>query len=245
MPDISSLTLDVFEQGGDATFFDTNSYNPSPNRTIILVACGIGLVSPPPVVPTVVGNGLAWSLVHSLLHDFDGVDRVRLSVFRGLSSSPTVGTTRVAYAATQFRQAITVIEFSNTDIGNLGANAIVGSPVSAKFLESAGLNPSVVPPAGENSANSHLGILGYAEPNPGITPGIGWSPLENNPTTEGMGHFLQFSQVVLPLVDFNLTSDPELGIISIELRNATPAGGPGEPQIIGRPSFIQGNLITP
>jgi len=246
MADIQALVLDVREFGGNATFFDTNSYSPSPNKTIILVCNGINNpLTPPLVIPTVVGNGVSWSLVASITTDFAGVDRDRLSVFRGIATSPTVGTTRVAYASLVLRQATTVIEFSNTDIGNLGANAIVGTPESAKFIAAQGLNPLVNNPAGDNPANSQLGILSFAAPNPGITPGIGFSPLVNNPTLEGGGHFVQMSQIVLTPCDFNLTSDPELGIISVELRNATPAAGAAEPQVIGRPSFIKGNLITP
>ena len=246
MADIVALTLNKVSQGSDATFFDTGSFTPAPNKTILLFCQGVGSVPPPAVViPTVSGNGLPWSLVATQPYDWAGVDRARLSVFRGVSASPTFGTTRVSYARLHFRHAITVIQFSNTDIGNLGANAIVGSPVSAKFAPSAGLNPSVTNPPGENAANSVIGVLGSEEPDPGIVPGIGFIILELNPGAEGGGgHFIEMSQVVLTPTDFNVTSDPNLALISIELRNATPAGGPGEPQIIGRPSFISGNLIT-
>lgn len=251
MADITTLILDTRQQGSNATFWDTNIYTPSPNKTIILICNGVNNpVTPPPIIPLVVGNGLAWTLVHTQLLDFDGfVDRDRLSVFRGISSSPTLGTTRVSYASLSLRQSITVLEFSNTDIGNFGADAIVGTPESAKFVASSGLNPSVANPLGDNPANFHLGILAYAQtsPNnsPGVSPGIGFSPLVNVPMSEGGGHFTQKSQRVLSPCDFNVTSDPELGIISIELRNATPAAEAGEPQIIGRPSVISGNLITP
>lgn len=246
MPDIVALTLDKVSTGGDASFFDTGTFIPGPNRTILLFCQGVGQVSPPPVIPTVVGNGLPWTPVATQLYDFGGTDRGRLSVFRGVTISPSLGTTRVSYAATHFRHAITVIEFSNTDIGNLGANAIVGTPAQAKFASGAGNNPSLALPAGENSANSVIGVLGSEDPDPGVTPGIGFIILESNPGAEqGGGHFIEMSQVVLTTVDFNVTADPAFGMIAFELRNATPAGGPGQPQVIGRPSFIQGNLITP
>jgi len=246
MPDIVALTLDKVARGGDATNFNTDSFSPAPNRTILLFCQGVGLVSPPPIIPIVTGNGLPWTIVATRLYDFAGVDRARLSVFRGVSASPTAGTTNVAYAATQFRQAITVIEFSNTDIGNLGANAIVGSPPSLKIASGGGLNPSVTLPAGEDPANSVIGVLGSAEPDPGVNPGIGFIILEKNPGAEqGGGHFIEFSQVVLTTVDFNISADPDLAIMGIELRNATPAPVGPEPQIVGRPAFLSGNLITP
>lgn len=246
MPDIVALTLDKVSQGGDATNFNTGTFQPNPNRTVLLFCQGIGQVSPPPIIPIVSGNGLPWTPVATQLYDFDGTDRSRLSVFRGLSSNPSLGVTNVAYGVTNFRHAITVIEFTNTDIGNLGANAIVGTPGQAKFASGSGLNPSVSIPAGENSANSVIGVLGSEDPDPGVNPGIGFIILELNPGAEqGGGHFIEMSQVVLTTVDFNVSADPAFGMIGIELRNATPAGGPGQPQVIGRPSFIQGNLITP
>ena len=247
MPDIVALTLDKVSQGGDATFFDTGTFQPSPNRTVLLFCQGIGSVPPPVVIlPTVVGNGLPWTLVASQLYDFANVDRGRLSVFRGLSASPTLGTTRVSYNRLHFRHAITVIEFTNTDLGNLGANAVVGTPGQSKIAAGSGLNPSIAQAAGENSANSLIGVLGSEDPDPGVNPGLGFIILEKNPGAEqGGGHFIEMSQVVLTTVDFLVSADPDFALIGIELRNATPAAGPGEPQVIGRPSFISGNLITP
>lgn len=247
MSDIVALTLDKVSKGGDSTFFDTGTFQASPNRTVLLFCQGVGSVPPPvPIIPIVNGNGLPWSLVGTQLYDWAGVDRARLSVFRGVSASPTLGTTRVSYNRTHFRQAITVIEFSNTDIGNLGANAIVGTPGSSKIAVGSGLNPSIAQAAGENSANSLIGVLASRDPDPAVNPGIGFIILEKNPgVEEGGGHFIEMSQVVLTTTDFLVSSDPEFAIMGIELRNATPAGGPGEPQVIGRPSFIQGNLITP
>lgn len=245
MSDIVALLLDVREQGGDQFFYDTNIYTPPVNKTVILVTNGVQVdLTPPPVIPTVVGNGVSWSLVASLVYEHGGVDRARLSVFRGLASSPTTGTTRVSYPLRMLRQSITIFSFSQTDIGNLGANAIVGTPAQVEIASSSGLNPSLAVPVGEDSANSQIGILGYAEPNMGITPGIGFVTLQNNPTTEGGGHYLEMSQVVLPNVDFNVTGDPTFVIVALELRNATPAAPEAAGQVLGRPAFLAGNLIT-
>lgn len=245
MGDIIPILLDFRETGGDSTFFDTNAYTPPINNTVVLVCNGIGLVSPPPIIPTVVGNGVSWSLVATQLYAHGGADRARLSVYRGLASSPTLGTTRVSYAATQFRQSITVFQFTQTDIGNLGANAIVGTPAKVEIAASSGFNPSLAVPVGEDPANSQVGFLGYSDPNPGITPGIGFVTLQNNPTIEGGGHYLEMSQIVLPAVDFNVTTEaPTFAIIAVELRNATPAAPGAAAQVSGRPAFLAGNLIN-
>lgn len=247
MPDIVALTLNKVSSGSDSSFWDTGTFQASPNKTVLLFCNGIGSSPPPdPIIPTVSGNGMPWSLVATQLYDFAEVDRGRLSVFRGVSDSPTLGTTRVSYNRTWFRHAITVIEFSNTDIGNLGANAIVGSPVSVKIADGAGLNPSVTNPAGEDPANSVIGVLASEDPDPAVNPGIGFIILEKNPGVEqGGGHFIEMSQVVLTPTDFLVSADREFAMMAIELRNATPAPPPGAPQILGRPAFVSGNLITP
>ena len=254
MGDIVATVLvehDALEAAGNATFADTPSYNPQANKTAILIVNGLNNpVTPPPVVPTVVGNGMSWSLVASLTYFHATSDRAILAVFRGLSSTPTVGTTRVAFPTLFLRMAISIVQYSNTDIGNLGANAIVGTPGEIEIAASSGPNPSLAVPAGEDPANSLIGILGWSNPNPGITPGIGFSEIVNLPTVEagdtgGGGHYVQMSQVVRTPCDFNVTSQPTFVIVPIELRNATPSPPPGAPQILGRPAFVSGNLITP
>jgi hypothetical protein len=144
--------------------------------------------------------------------------------------------------------SISVVAYSNTDIGNLGANAIVGTPGEVEIAASSGSNPGLAAPAGEDSENSQIGILGYSNPNPGITPGIGFSTIVNVPTVEagdtgGGGHYIQMSQNVRTLCDFNVTSQPTFVIIPIELRNANPFAE-GVSPAVGGSAFIAGNLIT-
>lgn len=245
MSQINAVLLDFRELGGDASFFDTNSYSPAANQTVILVTSGVGQVSPVPIIPGVSGNGLTWSLVASQQFDWAGVNRGRVTVYRGLSAAPSVGVTRVQYASTLFQQAITVFQFTQTDIGNLGANAIVGTPVQVKEPTGSGTNPSLNVPAGEDSENAQIGIFAYSDPSMLIIPGIGFVTLKNNPTGEGGGHYTEMSQIVLDPVDFILNNDTAVrAMIAIELRNATPSGAAAGAQAGGRPSFVTGNLIT-
>ena len=247
MPPINGFLLDSKENGTNSSFYDTDSYSPGANRTIILCTTGIANIAPP-VIPGVSGNGLVWSLVLSQLYDFGGVDRSRLTVYRGLSSTPTVGVTRVQYAGLQLRQQILVFQFDNTDIGNLGANAIVGSPVSKKENTGLGLNPSVTMPAAEDQANATLGIIATGNPVPLVVPGIGFILLGSAitaPTQDG-GNFAEFSTVPKVTVDWNLGNNTaEKALAGIELRNVLPSGAPAPAQVLGRPGFVSGNLITP
>ncbi len=246
MPEITGILLDSKENGTNASFYDTDSYLPSANKTIILCTTGIANVAPP-AIPGVSGNGVTWSLVLSQLYDFGGVDRSILTVYRGLTSTPSVGVTRVQYAGLQLRQQILVFQFNNTDIGNLGADAIVGSPVSKKENTGLGLNPSVTMPAAGSPANATLGVLGMGDPVPLVVPGIGFILLGSaiTPPTQVGGIFAEFSSIPKVTVDWNLGNDTaDKALAGIELRNATPAAPPAGPQQFGRPAFISGNLIT-
>jgi hypothetical protein len=241
---------DALDAAGNATFGLTTSYSPEASKTVILIVNGLNNpTSPPPAVPVVTGNGLSWSLVASLPYFHAGVDRGGLFVFRGLSATPTIGTTRVQFSTLFLRMSITVIQFTNTDIGNLGANAIVGIPGEVEIASSSGPNPGLAAPVGEDVANSQIGILGYSDPNTGVTPGIGFSTIANVPTAEagdtgGGGHYTQMSQNVRTLVDFNVSSQPTFVIVTLELRNSTPGPPEAAAQITGRPAFLSGNLIT-
>lgn len=248
MADIVASVLEVFQSGSDSFTYVTGSISPAANRTVLLITNGVQVdVTPAPIIPIVSGV-LPWSLVASELYEHAGVDRARISVFRGVGASPTPGTVSVNFGPRRMlRQAITIIEFTNTDIGNLGANAIVGTPGQIEIALGSGLNPSLAQAAGEDAANSLIGVLGYAENSPGINPGIGFITLQNNsindPSASG-GNYTEMSQVVLSDVDFNVSGDPTFVIFGIELRNATPSPPPAGPQQFGRPAFISGNLIT-
>lgn len=245
MPDIIPLLLTADEKGSDSGFIDTSVYTPEPNKTVLLFAYGLQLnVSPANPIPGVSGNNLTWVLVASQLFAHGGVDRARLTVYRAVGPAPTQGVTQVGYSTVQLRHAVTIFQFSNTDIGNLGGDAIVGTPPQEQD-DPGTLSPSIVLPAPEDLANSTLGILAYGNPNPQIVPGVGITVLENNPTGEGGGVQVQFTQAPVTLMDWTLSGIADAQAqIGIELRNATPAPAGAGPQVQGRPSFLSGNLIT-
>ena len=246
MADIAALLLDSVDRGGDSTFFDTDAFTPGANKTVLFISMGIGSVPPPdPIIPIVTnGNGIAYSHVATQRFDWSGVNRGIVNVFRGVATSPTLGTSRVSYVRTFFRQAMMVLEFSNTDIGNLGENA-VAAEATKKLPDGDGLNPFITMPAGSDPANSSLGIIAYAGgPNPGINPGQGFILLNRQENFEGGVVVIEMSQTVKTNVDFLVGSDPVGAIIGIELVNAIPAPPPAGPQQLGRPAFISGNLIT-
>jgi hypothetical protein len=244
MADIVPLLLSANESGSDSTFWDTNVFTPSANKTILLFTSGVqAAVSPPPNIPNIEDVRMTWVLVASQLFTFSAfLDRARLSCYRAIDESPSSGFTRITYNATQLRQAMIVYEFSNTDLGNLGANAIVQVTQGEDAIDTVG--PSIgLAPAG-SPANSTLGVLAYDEPNVGVLPGAGIFQLTNQPTGEGGGTQVQMTQQPITLMSWILSSGRTTAQMGIELRNVTPAPPPAGPQQFGRPAFISGNLIT-
>lgn len=248
MADIIPLELSFNQTGSDASFHDSLTYTPPANKLIILVDYQVQLLTtPPPTVPGVSGNGVSWTPILTQLFDHGGVDRALITVYRGLTSSPTSGETRTSYSRNFLRCAKTIFQFSNVDIGSLGADAIVQTK-QAKILADVTQNPSVtLDNPEEDQANSVLGICGYGETdvavNPGVVQGLGFELLRNNPTTETGGQAMEFRQRVQQLVDWNMSAaDFDWAPIAIELRNAIPFVE-GVAPAVGGSAFIDGNLI--
>jgi len=252
MPEIIPLELTFNESGGDATFHDSLDYTPPANKLILFFEYVVQVpLTPPPTIPLVVGNGVTWVLAATQLFDHGGTDRARLSIFRGLATAPTFGKTRTSYAQSQLRFAKTIYQFSNVDIGAAGANAIVQVKNGPKIAQNVTSTPSVtLDNPGEDVANSSVGILAYGDTdtarNPLLVPGLGWAFLRNNPTAETGGQAVMFRQQVTELNDWSAEdSGYDWAPMALELRNAVPGPPPPAEQILGRPAFLTGNLITP
>lgn len=246
MADITFIILNSNEGGSDTGTWFTDEYTPGANKNILLVTytLQIALAPPAPIIPVVSGNNLTWVTVASQLFAHAGVDRARLSVFQAVGPAPITGQTQISYNRSTLRHATTVLEWGNTDIGNLGANFIVGTPPQNQD-DPGTFSPSIILPAAEDPANSSVGILAYGNPNPGITPGVGITPIDVNPTSEGGGIQIQWTQQPVTLMDWTLSNEADAQAqIGLELRNAIPAPPPAGPQQFGRPAFISGNLIT-
>jgi len=251
MADIVVSVLDVRQDGGDAAFHLSNSYSPPANQTVLLVTYCVQLaLTPPPVVPIITGNSVTWVSIFSQLFGHGGTDRARVSVFRMVDSAPATGQTRVQYTTTQLRFATTILGLTQTDIGNLGANAIVQFK-STKIAQNVTTTPSITldNPAAQSN-NSVIGICGYGDTdlaqNPAVVAGPGFNLIQNNPTTETGGQAIEFKQQLQQLVDWQMNlADFDWAPMALEIQNVEAPPDPDAPQVIGRPSFISGNLITP
>lgn len=250
MSDISVRVIDDREQGGDSAFYDSNIYTPPPNRIVIALNYVIQIAVEAVPTPTVSGNGLSWTNLIHRTFDHAGVDRGAVTVSLGLGGSPTNGRTRVSYPQTQLRNAMTLIECVNVDISSGGVNA-VPQIKGAKIAAGVTTTPSITLDNPASQANNAvIGICGYGHPtaiNPAVAPGLGFSFILNNPTIETGGQASMFRGILQQLCDWDNGVDNTFAWcpIALELKNAEAPPDPDAPQVIGRPSFIQGNLITP
>lgn len=109
----------------DAALFDTAVVSPNANRAIYAIvqsAAGAG-----PNVPATTGNGITYTQERSVTFGTR-----RLTVFRGMSASPTSTAIRFDWTAqTQTSAVWQVVECSNVDTGGTNASAATAQSASA------------------------------------------------------------------------------------------------------------------
>lgn len=249
MGDIAVNLIESREQGGDSAFFDSNIYVPPTNRIVLAINYTVQIAVSPVAAPVVSGNNLTWSLVHHQTFDHAGVDRGSLTIHRGLGAAPTSARTRATYSLSQLRNAMTILEGVNVDISALGVNAVVQTK-GLKIADGVTLAPAVtLDDAAAKSNNSVLGLLGFGSlvggENPTLNNGIGFNIVAQTNTTEGGGNAAEFRGPFQQLTDWTASGGTfAWGVVALELNNADDPPDPAAPQVIGRPAFVTGNLIT-
>jgi len=249
MGDIAVNLIESRQQGGDSAFFDSNIYTPPASRMVYVVNYTVQLAVSPVLVPTITGNNMTWALVIHQTFDHAGTDRGSLTIHRGLGASPTSARTRATYPLTQLRNAMTILEGVNVDTSFSGVDSVVQSK-GVKIPDGTTLTPSVTldNPASQSN-NSVLGLLGFGSlvggANPSLNNGPGFNIVAQTNTAEGGGNAAEFRGPFQQLTDWVGTDvDFAWGVVALELKNAETPPDPDAPQVIGRPSFISGNLIT-
>lgn len=248
MGDIAVNVIDSRQQGGDSSFFDSNIYTPPANRMVYIVNYTVQIAVSPVLTPVVSGNGLAWALVFHQTFDHAGTDRGSLTVHRGFGASPTSARTRITYLASQLRNAMTILEGVNVDTSFSGVNSVAQFK-SGKIADVTTDTPGITldNPASQSN-NAVLGLVAWGDligNNPLMTNGVGFNILLQNSTVEGGGQAVEFRGPFQQLADWSSSSDAfAWGVAAMELKNAETPPDPDAPQVIGRPSFISGNLIT-
>jgi len=249
MGDIAVNLIESRQQGGDSSFFDSNIYTPPANRMVYAINYSVQIAVSPVLIPGVTGNGLTWDLVLHQTFDHAGTDRGSLTIHRTVGASPTSARTRITYQASQLRNAMTILEGVNVATQFSGVESVVQTK-SLKIADGTTLLPSVTldDPASQSN-NSVLGVLAWGSlvggANPSLANGVGFTIVAQTNTAEGGGNAAEFRGPFQQLTDW-IANDVDFawGVAALELKNAETPPDPDAPQVIGRPSFISGNLIT-
>lgn len=112
--------------GSTATSFTTASVSPSGDRlTVVSVHAYRSTGSTAPSAPSVTGNGITYSLIHTQDVDNAGTDRATVFVYTGVAS--TAGVITVSFGAITMTRCVWVVDQSDANVvttGN-GADAVL------------------------------------------------------------------------------------------------------------------------
>jgi hypothetical protein len=140
---------------GTAASVNTASITPQSDTLILVSVSSVNSVSTTPNIPTVTGCGMTWTQVNTINQNTVN-QRIRITLFRGVSASPSTGVLTIDYAGqAQLATDASVNKFVNTDItGTNAANAIVQTQTGSITT---GTTLNVTLGAFANAANATFG----------------------------------------------------------------------------------------
>lgn len=219
---VIATSLTSGEGGTGITSANTASISPTPNR-LVLVAVGSKRDTTTPDTPTVSGAGMTWTQVATIAKT--DAQRMRTTLFRGLSNSPSPGALTISYGSqVQERLTWVVTEFANVvPTGTNGADAIVQA-VTAQTSGSGTTETSslsITLAALAKASNATYGTVNIL--NGAITPGSGYTEIAEADSAE-TNHQSQYKIIGSTTVDWSWTSAYGVGI-AVELNEAAGGGG--------------------
>lgn len=185
---ITATNLTMTRFGGSQTSFATSSISPSANKLILVTVVTYGGT---PATPSgVSGNGITYALIRSATYG-QFTDSV-ISVWRGMSASPSSGAVTVTWSASTSRQAIAVDQLDGIDTGGSnGSAAIVQSANASESSTAVTLFDALTLAAFGSASNGTFAAIGF-DPNSGraaVTPEASWTELadifQNNSSDNG------------------------------------------------------------
>jgi len=166
-------------QGSSTTFapsYTTAAFTPVANRLNLIWVTNTKATTPD--TPTLVGNGLTWVQVATVLWGTTGTPTARTTLFRAMGASPTNGSITISFGGvSQNGCAWDLVDFSGVDqTGANGSGAVVQAVTgAANGAGIGGLSISLAPLS--YSGNATAGGFSNAVNNAtSITPGSGYSP---------------------------------------------------------------------
>jgi hypothetical protein len=183
-PPSGEITHSLLTSGTDlanSKNYTTASISPAPNTlvTISVLTRSNGSTS-----PTVSGGGMSsWSQVATV--EFDKVSSPirRLSIFRAMSASPGSGPITFSYTSKANNVEWIVSQWSGVETSGANGAGAIGQAGSARADNVGGLSVSLAPFGSAN--NAALGAFGVNSRTAAITPGAGFTEIDEQPADEG------------------------------------------------------------
>jgi invasin-like protein/calcineurin-like phosphoesterase family protein len=195
--------------------YTTAAIAPAPN-TLVTIAL-LSHRATATISPTVSGGGMAsWTLVASVDFDTLNLPHRRLSIYRAMSASPGSGPLTFSYSSQVSNVEWIVSQWAGVETSGVnGAGAIVQS---GSNRADAGNGLSVSLAAFGNAANVALGAFGVNSQVLAVTPGSGFTEINEQPANEGTRGDLQ-TQWAVDRSTINATwTNLKGGALGVELK---------------------------
>ena len=211
------ITHTLLTSGHDPTntsTFTTASIAPAPNA-LVTVAVLTHQSSAAAPDPTLTGAGMTWQVVASVAYD-GGTPLDRLTIFRAMSAAPGSGPITIKTSVTVSNCQWIVSQWGGVDqSGTNGSGAIVQT-TSATGAAVTTLTPTLA--AFANATDVAYGVFGVADALAVVTPGSGFTTIDQQPSGEGtLGTLFAERAVNLPTVTATWASKPA-GALAVEIR---------------------------
>lgn len=181
---MAQITLNHLTAGGQtsATSATTASISPAAQQIVIVSVFGRqgGATEN---IPTIAGAGMTWTQINTITAD---ANHCRITLFRGVSSSPSSGAFTIDFAGQSQTMILwSIDQFGGCDIsGTNGANAIVQSVVNnIEGGTASGL--TVTLSAFSNLNNATFGAIGLTSGAVAVTKGANFTEITNTSNNNG------------------------------------------------------------
>lgn len=218
-PSGGAITHTLLTSGNDVNnvkVYTTASIAPAPN-TLVTIAVTTHNATAAAPVPTLSGGGMAsWDVVATATYDVVGTPKKRITIFRAMSASPGSGPITITSSVTLSDCQWIVSQWSGVDgSGTNGSGAIVQTASNAADAVTT-LAVPLAPFANPNDVA--YGVFGINSNVVAITPGVGFTEIDEQPSTESTAADL-FAEwgVNLPTITANWATK-NAGALGVEIK---------------------------
>lgn len=218
-PSGGAITHMLLTSGNDVNnvkIYTTASIAPAPN-TLVTIAVTTHNATAAAPVPTLSGGGMAsWDVVATTTYDVVGTPKKRITIFRAMSASPGSGPITITSSATLSDCQWIVSQWSGVDgSGTNGSGAIVQTASNAADAVTT-LAVPLAPFANPNDVA--YGVYGVNSNVVAVTPGAGFTEIDEQPSTESTAADL-FAEwgVNLPTITANWATK-NAGALGVEIK---------------------------